>query len=65
MRTRTLRGFALPCRARMTAVPGASARLETKDTVDADWREVQAQIDAVVHELDRPVERDEGESADG
>jgi len=49
----------------VTAVTGASARLETKDTVDADWREVQAQIDAVVHELDRPVERDEGESADG
>lgn len=49
----------------MTVVAGASPRPETKDTVDADWREVQAQIDAVVHELDIPVERDEGESADG
>ena len=38
----------------MKAVPGTAANVDMRDTVDADWREVQAQIDAVVHELDPP-----------
>jgi hypothetical protein len=46
-------------------VPAIPDSLGRPKPVDADWRDVQAQIDAVVHELDPPEDHGVGRDETG